>query len=275
MLLLELPFEVLNLVVGKLDLQAFLKLCASCRHFRNIFTIGSLSFLATNSIKQRRSAIEQLHYISRSQLLAHCFSHMRVSELQILIETKASFRYVSCGHLVEDTFLDFGPGPRLDFLVQHGASLWDVPRGINKLLEDTFRDVGGSRRVDYLIQHGASLKAVPGIHKLLEESFRSFGRGRDVAYLIRHGFSLKDVPCGINKLLEDKFRRFGCGRDVDFLIQHGASLKDVPCGINKLLEDSFCRFGHTRDADFLIQHGACRTSQWCKCLAFSYFNTDV
>lgn len=72
---------------------------------------------------------------------------------------------------MKNTFREYGPGPRVNFLLDHGASIADVPCGLPQLTEDTFREYGPGPRVNFLLEHGASIADVPcGLPQLTEDT---------------------------------------------------------------------------------------------------------
>lgn len=153
MALLDLPNEILNHIAEYLLLKELLNLCATCRKIQYTFNIKQLSMLARNP-----QATYELHYIPLSHVLqlrlsSRKFEHHSLDELT---KNGASLRYILCGNLLEEMFRESGNYRRVQFLLQHGASLHDVPCGINRLLEEVFRESGNCQRVQFLLQHGAA-----------------------------------------------------------------------------------------------------------------------
>lgn len=70
--------------------------------------------------------------------------------LNILVKNNASFKYAPCGNTVHGVFRQTGPSPRLNFLIENGASLRDVPCGLGQLREDTYHEFGHGPRYNLL-----------------------------------------------------------------------------------------------------------------------------
>ncbi|KAJ9480481.1 hypothetical protein VN97_g13088 [Penicillium thymicola] len=136
MALLDLPNEKINHIAEYLLLKELLDLCATCRKIQYAFNIKQLSALAKNP-----QATYELHYIPLSDVLPLRLSSRSFEDHSPDKLTKhgASLRYILCGNLLEEKFREFGNGPQVQHLLQHGASLHDVPCGINSLLEEKFR----------------------------------------------------------------------------------------------------------------------------------------
>lgn len=137
MALLKLPAEIIDLLAAQLDFRAFLSFSGTCRRFRTLFAIDKLvwlldNFPAYNDHTIRDDFIHKLHHVSRSFLLLCHFCWNGIHDLEILINNGASFKHVNSGKILQETFRKFGPSARLDFLLQHGASLRD---GVDEIWE--------------------------------------------------------------------------------------------------------------------------------------------
>lgn len=84
--------------------------------------------------------IMNANHLSRCHALLYSFHHKSIESAHIraLLQHGASFGYIPCGELFEETFRQYGAGARVDFLLEHGASPRDVPCAVNQLFEDTF-----------------------------------------------------------------------------------------------------------------------------------------
>ena len=134
MALFKLPTEIIDLLAEQLEFLDLLKFGSTCLRFRNLFVIDKLvwllqNFPAHNDATIRDDYIQKLHFVSRSYLLLCLFRCNGVYGLDILIKNGASFKHVQYGELLEEKFRKFGHCRDVDFLLQHGASLRDVPCG--------------------------------------------------------------------------------------------------------------------------------------------------
>lgn len=192
MSLLDFPLEILLLVVEILDFHSFSNFCNTNQYLRQTFQIRSLNWLlqkppGSRQDEEYEKAIKRLHYISRSHLLLlMLYRDEKRCELDYLTERGATLKHAPSGLLIRHRFLEFGASASsVQFMLQNGGSLYQVPGGIHQLVQDTCLRFGESQSLKQLLKEGGSLLKVPwGIDKLIEYTIRKYGFGRTANFLI-------------------------------------------------------------------------------------------
>jgi hypothetical protein len=128
-----------------------------------------------------------------------------------------------------------------DALISDGASLQQVPSGINNLLRDVMGASNVNRHLVMRFLHAGATMSSDRIHEVLSDCYLYEGQGGNVRFLIsKCGRCLHRAPGGINGWLQRVLLEASVVRDhkaEEGLLEIGASFDQCPTPPWKLLED--------------------------------------
>lgn len=157
----DLPPEILESIAMNLYLPDYLNFRALCSETWSLFGCSTLIQALENDTSKVRC--EDCHYISRGHILSYAYrKNGSTPKVDDLVQFGASLKHIPRGNMIERAARSPNYRVLLNWLIDHGASFQDVQGGINRLCCEAFEQ-GDFEKFRWLFWKGASLDVLAGV----------------------------------------------------------------------------------------------------------------
>lgn len=163
----DLPLEILESIAMNLYLLDYLHFRALCCKTWSLFGCSALIPILKNiqSLENDTSEArcEDCHYISRGHILSYAYrKNGSIPKVDDLVQFGASLKHIPRGDMIERAARSPNYKDLLNWLIDHGASFQDYQGGIDRLCCEAFEQ-GDFEKFRWLFSKGASLDVLAGV----------------------------------------------------------------------------------------------------------------